>query len=64
MPKDKNRPDTSGLDLLGAGPEEDVLSHAYIWQLYKKGLDFNASINLDETVRVNENFFVGKVCRR
>lgn len=60
MPKDKNKPDTSGLDLLGAGPEEDVLSPGYIWKLYKKGLDFNASINLDETVRVNENFFVGK----
>ena len=60
MSKDKNKPDTSGLDLLGSGAEEDVLSPAYIWQLYKKGLDFNASINLDETVRVNENFFVGK----
>ena len=60
MPKDKNRPDTSGLDLLGAEPEENVLSPGYIWKLYKKGLDFNASINLDETVRVNENFFVGK----
>lgn len=60
MPKDKNKPDTSGLDLLGAGPEEDVLSPGYIWKLYKKGLDFNASINLDETVRVNELFFVGK----
>lgn len=27
---------------------------------YKKMLDYNASINLDETVKVNENFFVGK----
>ena len=60
MSKDKNKPETSGLDLLGAGSEEDVLSPGYIWKLYKKGLDFNASINLDETVRVNENFFVGK----
>lgn len=60
MSKDKNKPDTSGLDLLGSGPEENVLSPGYIWKLYKKGLDFNASINLDETVRVNENFFVGK----
>lgn len=60
MPKDKNKPDISGLDLLGVGPEEDVLSPGYIWKLYKKGLDFNASISLDETVRVNENFFVGK----
>lgn len=60
----KERPDTSGLDLLGADKGEGLLSPRYIWKLYKKGLDFNASINLDETVRVNENFFVGKVCRR
>ena len=27
---------------------------------YQKMLDYNTSINLDETVKVNENFFVGK----
>lgn len=30
------------------------------WDLYQDGLDFNASINLNDTVRVNENFFIGK----
>lgn len=28
--------------------------------LYQKGLSFNTSINLNETVRVNENFYIGK----
>ena len=30
------------------------------WALYEKGLDFNAAINLNDTVRVNENFYIGK----
>lgn len=30
------------------------------WKLYEKGLAFHSAINLDETVRVNENFFIGK----
>lgn len=30
------------------------------WEMYNKGLNFNTQINLDETVQVNENFFVGK----
>ena len=31
-----------------------------VWKLYQKGRDFNTAINLDDTVRVNENFFIGK----
>ena len=31
-----------------------------IWDEYQAGLDYNNSIQLNETVRVNENFFVGK----
>lgn len=31
------------------------------WEMYSKGLAFNVQINLDETVQVNENFFVGRV---
>lgn len=31
-----------------------------IYKEYEKGLDFNNQINLDETVEVNENFFIGK----
>ena len=30
------------------------------FEMYQKGLGFNTQINLDETVQVNENFFVGK----
>jgi hypothetical protein len=31
-----------------------------VWELYSKGCDYNRQINLDETVKVNENFYVGK----
>ena len=31
-----------------------------IWKEYEKGLDFNAKIGLDETVKMNENFFIGR----
>ena len=30
------------------------------WEMYNKGLAFNVQINLDETVKVNENFFIGR----
>lgn len=30
------------------------------WKLYEDGLAFNNAINLNETVRVNENFYIGK----
>lgn len=62
MAKSKTKPDTSGLDLLGDNLEEgrDPLSYQNVWKLYQRGLDFNASINLEETVQVNENFFIGK----
>ena len=61
MAKEKTKkPDTSGLDLLGDVNEEDVLSPGFVWKLYQKGLTFNNSINLEETVKVNENFFIGK----
>ena len=31
-----------------------------VFEMYQKGLGFNTQINLDETVRVNENMFIGK----
>ncbi len=31
-----------------------------VWREYETMLDYNASVQLDDTVRVNENFFVGK----
>lgn len=53
--------DLSGLDLLGS-PEMAgrKLTHEMAWKLYQKGVDFNTAINLNETVQVNENFFIGK----
>lgn len=30
------------------------------WQAYQKGRDFNNQINLENTVKVNENFYIGK----
>lgn len=31
-----------------------------LWDMYEKALSFNSSIKLNETVRVNENFYIGK----
>ena len=31
-----------------------------VWKEYEKGIDFKARINLYETVKDNENFFIGK----
>lgn len=31
-----------------------------VWKQFNKGLDFNSRIDLADTVKVNENFFVGK----
>lgn len=31
-----------------------------IWEEYKKGVDYNTAIDLYETVRINENFYIGK----
>ena len=30
------------------------------WQAYQRGRDFNNQINLENTVKVNENFYIGK----
>lgn len=30
------------------------------WNFYERGLQFNNQINLDETVKANENFYIGK----
>lgn len=31
-----------------------------IWKRYDKGLSFNTSLNLNDTIEANENFFIGK----
>lgn len=30
------------------------------WDYYEKGLQFNRAINLEETIKANRNFFIGK----
>lgn len=34
--------------------------NALVWKQFSKGLDFNSKIHLADTVKVNENFFIGK----
>lgn len=51
-----------------SGPEGDTAGGSMkadfdlmqAWEEYERGLSFNDSINLDDTVEVNENFFIGK----
>lgn len=45
---------------LGLFNGEDMPSVEVAWEFYEKGLQFNSAINLDETVKANENFYVGK----
>ena len=58
-PPQEERPDYSGLDTFGTdgGRPPDNES---VWKLYARGLDYNAAVGLNETVRTNENFFVGR----
>ena len=45
---------------LGLFNGEDKPDVKTAWAFYEKGLQFNNAINLEETVRVNENMFIGK----
>ena len=60
MPKREKKPDTSGLNTYSLGKESKLPDCGTAWKLYERGLDFNSSINLEATVRVNETFFIGK----
>ena len=48
---------SDGLGIFNGKYEPDVKSG---WSLYEKGLEYNSSINLNDNVRVNENFYIGK----
>lgn len=39
---------------------KEEVNAAQVWREYEKMLDYNAGIQLDDNVRVNENFFVGR----
>ena len=45
---------------LGLFGKEDRPDHESAWKLYEKGQEFNQSIRLEDTVKVNENFFIGR----
>ena len=45
---------------LGIFAGEDKPTVETAWDFYEKGLSFNRQINLDETVKANENFYIGK----
>ena len=44
---------------LGVFAGEDKPDVKTAWDYYEKGLDFNRQLNLDDTVKANENFYVG-----
>lgn len=60
--KNKNKkPDTSCLSTLRLEEEgASMPTPKSVQTMYQRALAFNRSINLEETVRVNENFFIGK----
>ena len=45
---------------LGLFNGKDKPTAETVWTFYQKGLVFNSAVNLDETVKSNENFFIGK----
>ena len=45
---------------LGLFKGKDKPDHIVAYQFYEKGLKYNDQINLPETVKNNENFFIGK----
>lgn len=47
-------------DKLGLFNGEDKPSVDVVWDFYKEGLRFNNAIDLDDTVKSNENFFIGR----
>ena len=46
--------------LLGLFKGKSRPDYRTAWEMYNKGLAFNVQINLDETVKVNENFVIGR----
>ena len=47
-------------DKLGLFEGEDMPNVETAWLYYQRGIDFNDQINLDDTVKSNRDFFIGK----
>lgn len=45
---------------LGLFGEKDTPDAHSAWAAYQRGTDFNTQINLEDTVKSNENFYIGK----
>lgn len=39
--------------------DSDTPSYGNAWNAYEQGRAYNNRLNLDETVKANENFFIG-----
>lgn len=48
-------------DKLGLFEGEKQPTALTAWKYFEKGKDFNNAVNLEDTVRVNENFYIGRV---
>ena len=62
MAKDIKRKETEFApeEKLGLFDGEDRPDVKTAWKLFQKGRDFNTAINLEETIKVNENFYISK----
>lgn len=56
----KKKRSLSGSEIPGLFGDSNMPDIVSGWALYEDALIFNTSINLNETVRVNENFYIGK----
>lgn len=45
---------------LGLFKGEDRPTKGVVWSFYERGVRYNNQLDLDETVRCNENFYIGK----
>lgn len=47
-------------DFLFLFGDSDTPKFSTAWVAYQRGLDFNNQINLENTVKANENMYIGK----
>ena len=59
--KEKEKITDTGInEELGLFDGKDKPDVKTVWKMYQTGRDFNTAINLDETIKVNENFYISK----
>lgn len=60
MKQKQKEPRSETAENLGLFNGKDTPDLKCGWEFYQSGLAYNNAINLDDTVRVNENFYIGK----